>query len=346
NMLMRDPVIFRWIDNYGPYPMYDFAHPLSDFFEGINHSLCTLEFEVHREFYEWVLDNLVTIGTRPRQIEFSRLNMSHTITSKRKINSMIEAGIVSGWDDPRLPTISGLRARGYTPSSIREFCDRIGVTKFNGISDYAVLESILREELNKSSSRLMVVLDPLEVEIANITEPIKVTVDNNPEDESAGSRELYVTSKIWIERDDFRVEANRKYHRLKTGGIVRLKGGVVIECVGHEEDSDGNIAKVNCVMIEAPEKVKGTIHWVGSESESIEVKDYRDLFLAKEPGKETGDFLDDLNKDSLVVYNAKAERSAVDAEVGSRVQFLRKGYYIKTLDGYNKTVGLRSSFKD
>jgi len=353
NMHMRDPVIYRNIPGHGMYPMYDFAHPLSDYLEEITHSLCTLEFEVHRPFYEWVLDTLELEGVKPRQIEFSRLNMSHTIMSKRNIKRLIEEGKVAGWDDPRLPTISGLRERGFTPGSIREFCDRVGVTKFNAISDFAFLESILRDELNAKANRMMVVGDPIKLKIMNLDAPLEVEVDNNPEDPSVGTRKLKMGSELWIEREDFRADANRKYHRLKIkdGHYVRLKGGVVVEAVGYKSDVHGVVEEVYCSVIDNPDKVKTTIHWVDCESAvNVILKEYEPLFLAKEPGKATDDFMDDLNPSSLVTKLGYGEPGIDSIESGDRLQFLRKGYYIsKSKHGANifyKTVGLKSSFKE
>lgn len=350
NMHMRDPVIYRNIPGHGMYPMYDFAHPITDYLEGITHSLCTLEFEVHRPFYEWVLDNLDLEGVLPRQIEFSRLNLSHAIMSKRHMKRLIEEGVVDGWDDPRLPTIAGIRARGFTASSIREFCERIGVTKFNAVSDYALLESILREELNVTSNRMMVVSDPLKLEIVDMEASLECEIDNNPEDLSAGTRKVMMGSELWIDRDDFRVDANRKYHRLKVkdGHYVRLKGGVVVECIGYEADNDLNPTKVFCKIVESPDKVKATIHWVdANDAVPVTIKEYDALFLAKEPGARTGDFIDDVNPNSLVVKEGFGEPGIKDVKEGSTLQFLRSGYYVKNADGsFNKTVGLRSSFKE
>lgn len=349
NLLMRDPVIFRVIEGYGLYPMYDFAHPLSDYIEGISHSLCTLEFEVHRPLYEWVLEHVVeNIDMCPRQIEFSRLNLSHAVMSKRHFNRMIEEGVVDGLDDPRLPTIAGLRNRGFTPSSIREFCNRVGITKFKGITEYALLESILRDELNASANRYMAVMDPLEVVITNLDEGLTVDVENNPEDSSAGTRSVFMSNKIWIEKEDFRVEANRKFYRLKLDGNVRLKGGVVINCTDYDTDDSGEVTRVYCKVVDSSEKVKSTIHWVDSNvGKSVVVNEYDNLFIAKEPGKETGDFMDDVNPNSLTVFSGFMEPALDRLKPGERVQFLRKGYYIKNEDGsFNKAVGLRSSFKE
>ena len=347
NLLMRDPVIFRYIDGFGMYPTYDFAHPLSDYIEKITHSLCTLEFVEHRPLYNWVLNSLELKGRLPVQIEFSRLNLSHTIMSKRNILKLIENDVVESFEDPRLPTISGLRNRGFTPSSIRKFCEKVGVTKFNGVTEYALLEHFLREELNKTAPRIMAVTKPLLVKITNLHSPLFVEVENNPENKDEGKRTLLLSNKIWIESDDFKKEPEKKFFRLSVGSSVRLKGGAIITCESFEVNEKGEIAHINCKLADNNTKVKSTIHWVDyTESIPVEIREYEHLFNSVSPGKETGDFMDDINPESLKVFNGFCEEAAT--KINGNVQFLRKGYYFKVNNSnkitFNKTVSLKSSF--
>lgn len=364
NMILRDPIIYRIIDEphhrtkdkWRIYPMYDFAHPLSDYIEGISDSLCTLEFEVHRPLYNWVLENCDLGNRLPEETEFARLNIDSTVMSKRKINTLIENSLVKGFDDPRLPTISGLRRRGFTPTAIKEFCDRVGVTKRESIVSYSLLEEILRNELNKTSNRLMGVFDPIKVVITNWDEyEVEwVEVENNPEDESAGKRLIAFTKEIWIERDDFREVANRKYHRLKLGGEVRLKGAYVIKANEIIKDESGKIKEIHCTFdpnsksgMELDRKIKGTIHWVSCGfGINMRVNEYDRLFNVESP---SDDFLNEINKDSLVVNkNAVFEPSVKDIKLGVPVQMMRKGYYTLDKDGIslNKTVSLKEGWKD
>lgn len=356
NLIMRDPVIYRLVEDE-LYPMYDFSHPITDWAEWVSHSLCTLEFEVHRPFYNWTLESLELKGVIPRQIEFSRLNMTHTVMSKRVLKELVDSGAVDGWDDPRMPTISGLRRRGFTPHSIKDFCDRVGVTKVEGRIDHRLLENCLREELNKESNRIMVVIDPIKLTIKNWDKGVEyLDIENNPESDTAGTRSVPFSKNLYIEREDFREEANRKYHRLKLGGEVRLKSGYVVKAIGCIKDSDGNIVEVICEY--DPEsrsgkpldrKVKGTIHWVSLEHcEPIEVRDYDVLFLESAPKT-----IESFNEDSIVVHTDSVAEPAINS-VSSKypVQFMRKGYYIlddKMTDNHivmNRAVDLRSSFKE
>ena len=362
NMILRDPVIYRIIemshhrtgDKWKVYPMYDFAHPLSDYIEGTTDSLCTLEFEVHRPLYMWVLENCDLDGEFPEETEFARLNIDSTVMSKRKINALIEGGFVSGFDDPRLLTISGLRRRGFTSSSIREFCDRVGVTKRESVVSYSLLEEILRGELNKKSRRLMGVFDPVKVVIDNWEGVKWCEIENNPEDINSGKRKVPFTKEIWIEREDFREEANNKYNRLKLGGEVRLKGAFVIMANSVVKDELGNIIEIHCTYDPESEsgkelgrRIKGTIHWVSLEfGANIPVNEYDKLFMTENP---SDDFLNELNENSLLVNrSAIFEPETMNLEVGVPVQMMRKGYYVLDNDGVslNKTVSLKEGWKE
>jgi glutaminyl-tRNA synthetase len=362
NMILRDPVIYRIInkthhhigDAWKIYPMYDFAHPLSDYFEGITDSLCTLEFEVHRPLYNWILNNLDLTNELPEETEFARLNIDYTVMSKRKLKRLVEEGFVSGWDDPRMPTISGLRRRGYTPESIKEFCERVGVTRHDSLIGYNLLEECLRNDLNKRANRLMGVMDPIKVVITNWdggTEMIEV--ENNPEDEAAGKRMIPFAGEIWIEGEDFREVADNKFFRLKIGGEVRLKGAYVIKADEVIKDGD-KIVEIRCtydpltksgMLIER--KIKGTIHWVSVEhGVNVEVREYGKLFSDATPDKYEDDFINYLEKDSLVINNSAVfEPSVIDCNPGTPVQMVRKGYYVRDLDSdkivFNKTVSLK-----
>jgi glutaminyl-tRNA synthetase len=359
NMILRDPVIYRIIntthhntgDTWKIYPMYDFAHPLSDYNESITDSLCTLEFEVHRPLYMWVLENCDLENDLPEETEFSRLNIDYTIMSKRKLKLLVDEGIVDGWDDPRLPTISGLRRRGYTPESIKDFCDRVGVTRKESIVSHLLLEECLRNDLNIRSNRMMGVMDPVKLVITNWDKGTEmVEVENNPGDEKAGKRMVPFSGELWIEREDFREEANRKYHRLKLDGEVRLKGGYVVKATNVIKDGDV-ITEIHCTYdplsksgMELDRKIKGTIHWVSVEhGVNMIVNEYDRLFINESPDKE-GNLLDNINTDSLII-NDKAvfEPSVVDMK--GTVQMMRKGYYILDKNGsINKTVSLKEGW--
>lgn len=362
NMILRDPVMYRIInkshhhvgDAWKIYPMYDFAHPLSDYIEGITDSLCTLEFEVHKPLYNWFLNNLDLTDELPEETEFSRLNIDYTVMSKRKLKRLVEEGFVSGWDDPRMPTLSGLRRRGYTPESIREFCERVGVTRHDSLISYNLLEECLRNDLNKKANRLMGVMDPIKVVITNWTgETEMIEVENNPEDNSAGTRTIPFTGEVWIEAEDFREEADNKFFRLKPGGEVRLKGAYVIKANEVIKNGD-NITEIRCTYdpltksgLPIERKIKGTIHWVSVEhGVNVEVREYGKLFYDATPDKYEDDFINYLSKDSLIV-NTKAvfEPSVLFCVPGTPVQMVRKGYYVRDIESdnivFNKTVSLK-----
>ncbi len=349
NLHMRDPVIYRIMrahhyragNKWCIYPTYDFAHPIEDALEKITHSLCTLEFEVHRPLYDWFIENL-EFDAKPRQIEFSRLNVTYTVMSKRKLLELVRDGHVKGWDDPRMPTIAGLRRRGFTPESIRNFCKRVGVTKFDGFTDIALLEHCLREELNKSAPRAMAVLDPVKVVIENFPADQVEMVEaiNNPEDPAAGSRKIPFSRELYIERDDFREEASKKYFRLAPGKEVRLRYGYFITCTSFTKDPvTGNVTEIRCTYDpatrggNAPDgrKVKGTIHWVAaSHAMPAEIRLYDRLFKVEHPEDvaEGLDYKTNLNTDSLKVVKAMVEPSLATTAAGARFQFERKGYFI------------------
>jgi glutaminyl-tRNA synthetase len=373
NITMRDPTIYRIKkashhrtgDTWCIYPMYDFTHCISDSIEGITHSICTLEFENNRPLYDWVLGQLGI--HHPQQIEFARLNLTYTLLSKRILLKLVRQKTVSGWNDPRMPTISGFRRRGYTPSSIRAFCDKIGVAKFNSTIDIVVLENSLREELNKAAPRVMAVLDPLKVVITNYPEGKTEEMEavNNPEDPAAGSRKLPFSRELYIERDDFREDAPKKFFRLMPGGEVRLRYGYFIKCEKAVKDASGKITGLHCTY--DPEtrggnnppdgrKVKGTIHWVSAKQAfKAEVRLYGHLFAAKDPGgvPEGGDILMNLNPRSLeTVSGALLEPSLKDAKPGERFQFERLGYFfadpVDSQPGrpvFNRAVTLRDTWE-
>ena len=364
NMILRDPVIYRIIttphhrtgDSWKIYPMYDFAHPLSDYIEGITDSLCTLEFEVHRPLYMWVLENCDLGNPLPEETEFARLNIDWTVMSKRKLKRLVEEGHVSGWDDPRIPTISGLRRRGFTPTSIRDFCDRISVTKRESVVSYSLLEECLRSELNKTANRLMGVFDPIKLVITNWNSGVEmVSIENNPEDETSGMREVPFSGELWIESEDFREEANAKYHRLKLGGEVRLKGAYVVKANEVIKDSNGEIIEIRCTYdpmsksgMVLDRKIKGTIHWVSCETGvRMRVNEYDRLFTTSEPDRGEEGFIFFLNPNSLVVNDwAVFEPEVKNCKIGVPVQMMRKGYYVLDLDGksFNKTVSLKEGW--
>jgi len=370
NMNMRDPIMYRILHETHPrtgdewciYPMYDWAHGQSDSIEGITHSLCSIEFEDHRPLYDWYLDQLGV--HHPQQIEFARLNVNHTVVSKRKLIQLVEEGHVNGWDDPRMPTISGLRRRGYTPGSIRDFCDRIGMAKKGNLVDIALLEHCLREDLNKSAPRVMGVLNPLKVVITNIPEGevIELEAVNNPEDPSMGNRKIPFSRELFIEKDDFMEEAPKKFFRLKPGGEVRLRNAFFVKCEEVIKDAGGKIIELHCtydpetISGSAPDgrKVKATIHWVSAEhSLEAEVRLYEHLFSAEDPNdvKKGETFTKHLNPNSLeVLESCRVEPSLAGAEAGYRCQFERLGYFCvdpDSTDGklvFNRTVTLRDTW--
>ena len=374
NMHMRDPLMYRIInaphhrtgDKWHIYPMYDWAHGESDYIEGITNSLCSLEFEIHRPLYEWFVENIKSEEYQPLQTEFSRLNLNYTVMSKRKLLQLVEEGIVKGWDDPRMPTISGLRRRGYTPKSIRDFIEAVGVSKRNNIIDVAMLENSVKNDLNKTAPRVMAVLDPIKVIIDNYPEGETEWLDaeNSQEDESLGFRKVPFSREILIEREDFREQANKKFFRLKLGGKeVRLKNAYIIKGESVEKDADGNITVIHASYDplsrsgsgteESQRKVKGTLHWVSAEQAiDAEVRLYDRLFMDENPdgNKEKG-FKEFLNPDSLEVITAKVEPYLKDAKPEDRFQFQRKGYFVADKDStadklvFNRTVGLRDSWK-
>ncbi len=372
NMNMRDPTLYRIRhgvihhqtgSEWCLYPMYDYTHPISDAIEGITHSLCTLEFEDHRPLYDWCLDN-ISIGCHPRQYEFSRLNLQYTIMSKRKLTQLVDEGHVSGWNDPRMPTIAGLRRRGYTPASIRTFSDRIGVTKSDNSVEMGMLEACIREDLDKNAPRAMAVLHPLKIVIENFPEGQveELQAFNHPKDESMGSRTLKFTREIYIDRADFREEANKKYKRMVTGGEVRLRNSYVIKCEDVIKGSNGEITELRCsydpdTLGKNPEgrKVRGVIHWVSaSEGIKAEVRVYDSLFNHPTPDgdREVESFIDHLNPESLTILTeCVVEPSLAQAEPGSSFQFEREGYFcVDSIDSgpdrlvFNRTVTLRDSW--
>ncbi len=372
NLHMRDPVLYRIRktphhrtgNKWCLYPMYDFTHCLSDSIEGITHSLCTLEFEVHRPLYDWVLDN-VTIDCRPRQIEFARLNLTYTVLSKRKLLKLVEEGHVGGWDDPRMPTVSGLRRRGYTPASIRSFCKTIGMTKFNSLTDVALLEHSIRQDLNDTTPRRMAVLRPLKVVITNFDEGKVEELDaaNHPKDPDAGTRTVPFTREIYVERDDFMEEPPAKFFRLGPGREVRLRFAYFITCNEVIRNAAGEVTELHCTYDpetrggNAPDgrKVKGTIHWVSAaHAHEAEVRLYDRLFTVENPNKEEDGetYLDHLNPGSLeVISDARLEPGLAKAEPGERFQFERLGYFCADVTNsqpgepvFNRTVTLRDTW--
>jgi glutaminyl-tRNA synthetase len=369
NMHMRDPLIYRIKkathhntgDEWCIYPMYDYAHPLSDWFEGITHSLCTLEFEIHRPLYDWFL-NALKLGNLPRQIEFARLNLTYTVMSKRKLLEMVQESFVAGWDDPRMPTICGLRRRGYTPESIRNFADKIGVAKRDAMTDVALLEHSIREDLNKRAPRVMAVLNPLKVIITNYPDGKVEEMEtiNNPEDEMMGTRKIPFSKEIYIEQDDFREDPPKKFHRLYPGNEVRLKSAYIIKCNEVIKKENGEIAELHCTY--DPEtksgsgstrSVKGTIHWVSAQHAiKAEVRLYDRLFLIEDPSShEELSFKELINPNSLeILDNCYIEPELAKAKKGDKFQFIRNGYFCVdplSTDSklvFNRTVGLRDSW--
>ncbi len=371
NFNMRDPVLYRirHVEHHRQgtkwciYPMYDFAHPIQDALEGITHSLCSLEFEDHRPLYEWVVNNL-DLPSKPRQIEFARLNITNTVMSKRKLRYLVENGLVSGWDDPRMPTLCGLRRRGYTPQSIKNFADRIGVSKAASVVEYSFLEFCLREDLNENAPRAMAVLDPVKLTITNYPEDKSETFDFeiNPAKENAGTRPVSFSKHLWIERDDFMEEPVKKYNRLYPGNEVRLKSAYIVKCTGCVKDDSGNVTEVLCEY--DPEtrggntpdgrKVRGTIHWVNAgDCADAEIRLYSNLFTDDDPGASDKSFEESLNRDSLRIFKGcKVEKHLASAAAPANFQFLRTGYFaVDNRDSspehlvFNRSVALKDSFK-
>ena len=371
NMNMRDPVIYRIKhcthhrtgDKWCIYPMYDFAHPISDWIEGITHSICTLEFEAHRPLYDWFLIEL-GLQNRPQQIEFARLNLTYTMMSKRKLLELVQTKAVLGWNDPRMPTVCGFRRRGFTPSSIREFCSRIGVSKADSMVDVNLLYFCIREELNQTANRVMAVIDPVKLVIDNweAGKVEMIEVENNPNDPNAGTRKVPFSGELYIEADDFMEEPPKKYFRLKPEGEVRLKGAYFVTCKSVEKDADGKVKVIHCVYDplskggESPDgrKVKGTIHWVSAaHAVDAEVRLIDNLFTLEDPAQvpEGEDWHDYLNPNSMVVKQAKVEPALADAKLEDRFQFMRQGYFCLDSEDskpghlvFNRTVGLKDSF--
>ena len=371
NFNMRDPVLYRirYIEHHRQgtkwciFPMYDFAHPIQDALEGITHSLCSLEYEEHRPLYDWVVNN-VSVPSRPRQIEFARLSIDHTVMSKRKLRQLVEQGYVSGWDDPRMPTLCGMRRRGYTPASIRNFCERIGVAKNPSVVEYAFLEHCLREDLNESARRVMAVLNPLKLTVTNYPEnqSEEFSVENNPNKPEDGERIVPFSRNLWIEAEDFMEEPAKKYFRLFPGNEVRLKGAYVVKCTGCVKDENGQVVEVLCEYDPNSRggdpadgrKIKGTIHWVDAEScADAEVRLYDNLFTDVDPDAGDKNFLDCLNPDSLTVLShCKVEKSLIYAEPSDRFQFMRQGYFCADSKDstpehpvFNRAVSLKDSYK-
>ena len=367
NMLMRDPILYRIKhahhhrtgDAWCIYPMYDFAHGQSDSIENITHSICTLEFVPHRELYDWLIDQLAIYPSH--QYEFARRNINYTVTSKRKLLQLVNEGHVTGWDDPRMPTISGLRRRGFTPESIRDFCDRIGVAKRENMVDVGLLEFCVREHLNKVAQRRMVVFDPLKVVITNYTDAEELLpTENNPEDPNGGTRMVPFSAEIYIEQEDFMENPPKKYFRLAPGQMVRLKSAYIIRCDEVVKDANGNVTELRCTYIPESKSgsdtsginVKGTLHWVSAKhAVSAEVRLYDRLFRVEDPTDEEGDFKDYLNPDSLqVLQRVYAEPDLLNADLNSRYQFLRKGYFCLDKDSktghliFNRTVTLKDAW--
>ena len=374
NMLMRDPVIYRVVDSHHPrtkdkwkiYPMYDWTHGESDYIEQVSHSLCTLEFKPHRDLYDWFLDLVVEPKKiRPKQREFARLNLSHTITSKRKLLSLVEKGFVSGWDDPRMPTISGLRRRGYTPDALKKFVTTAGVARRENIIEMSLLEFCAREDLNKKCNRLMVVQAPLKLTISNYPEDQveELPLVNNPENEDSGQRKVTFSKQVYIEQTDFLEDPPKKYFRLSPGNEVRLKGAYIIKAERTVKDSNGNIIEIICTYdpksksgsgsAESQRKVKGTLHWVSCASNTpVEIREYDRLFEHPSPGDfSVEDLSKAINNDSITVFHGFGEKELSKSNVSESFQFQRKGYYIKDIDStsekhvFNKTVSLRDNWK-
>jgi glutaminyl-tRNA synthetase len=370
NMNLRDPVLYRIMhahhhntgNNWCIYPMYDFAHPLEDALEHVTHSLCTLEFENHRPLYDWFIQNC-PVPSKPRQIEFARLNLTYTVMSKRKLLELVQANLVNGWNDPRLPTLSGLRRRGYPPEAIVHFCKRVGITKFSGTTDVALLEFDVRDFLNHSAPRRMAVMDPVKVLLENwSTEPLpSAEISNHPQNPQMGNRDVLISDEVWIERDDFMEVPEKKFHRLGPGRHVRLKGGHIIRCTGFDKDPEGNISLIRAEILpgtvgaESPEGIecKAAIHWVDAVTGvDAEVRVYDRLFTVEDPDGAEGGFISVLNPDSLKTIIAKIEPVLAEVASGFSCQFERTGYFVADsidhLPGnkpvFNRTVALKDSW--
>ena len=366
NINLRDPTLYRIRrvahhqtgDEWVIYPTYDYAHGQEDAIEGISHSICTLEFEDHKPLYDWFIDNL-PVPSRPRQYEFARLNVNYTVTSKRKLKLLVDSGVVSGWDDPRMPTIAGMRRRGYTPAALRHFCEEVGTSRSDGVVDVAMLESAVRNDLNVTAPRVMAVLNPLKLQITNLEAPEVLLVANHPADDTQGKREVQLGPEIWIDKDDFRQGANKKFKRLVLGKRVRLRGGYVIEAERCDVDANGEVTAVYASIVpqtlgEDPDdgiKAKGVIHWVDAATGiSAEIRSYDRLFTVEDPSK--ADNMDDVvNPMSLVVGQAIVEASLASADPEDRFQFEREGYFVAdrfdhTSDKlvFNKVIGLRDTW--
>ena len=373
NMHMRDPIMYRIIkhphhrtgNTWNVYPMYDFAHGQSDYFEGVTHSICTLEFEVHRPLYDWFVDELADDSYRPRQLEFNRLNLTYTVMSKRKLLQLVKENLVAGWDDPRMPTICGLRRRGYTPSSIRNFIDRIGYTKYDGLISVSLLEHSIREELNKTANRVSAVINPVKLVITNYPEGQveNLIAENNPESPEAGSHEIPFTRELYIEREDFMENPPKKFFRMTPGQEVRLKSAYIVKCTGCKKNEAGEVEEIYCEydpltksgMPESGRKVKGTLHWVSAQyNQKVEVRLYDRLFNVENPAEEKErDFRELLNPDSLIVKtDCRIEPYLASiAKPGDRFQFQRMGYFCVDSDAtsdkliFNRTVALKDSWQ-
>lgn len=378
DMLLRDPVIYRIIQTphhrtgtqWHCYPMYDFAHGQSDYFEGVTHSICTLEFVPHRPLYDLFVDYLKEMDgsdnqmddNRPRQIEFNRLNLTYSVMSKRKLHTLVDEKLVTGWDDPRMPTLCGMRRRGYSPESIRKFIDSIGYTKFDALNDIALLEASVREDLNERATRVSAVLDPVSLIITNYPEgkTEEMTAINNPEDETAGSHTIQFTKKLWIERTDFMEDAPKKFFRMTPGKEVRLKNAYIIKCTGCKKDDQGRITEIEATydpesrsgMPGANRKVKGTLHWVSQDNcKEAEIREYDRLFTVENPSADERDFRELLNPNSLhILQHCYVENYVADRKPGEYLQFQRIGYFMADLDSipehliYNKTVNLKDTW--
>ena len=379
NMHFRDPIIYRIIQTphhrtgtkWHCYPMYDFAHGQSDYFEGVTHSICTLEFVPHRPLYDKFIDFLKEYDgsakqglgdNRPRQIEFNRLNLTYTVMSKRKLHTLVDEHLVNGWDDPRMPTLCGMRRRGYSPESIKDFINSIGYTKFDALNDVALLEAAVREDLNKRATRVSAVLDPVKLVIANYPEEKTEQLEaiNNPEDETAGTHVISFSRNLWIERADFMEDAPKKFFRMTPGKEVRLKNAYIVKCIGCKKDENGNIIEIEAEydpesksgMAGANRKVKGTLHWVNADDcVKAEIREYDRLFSVENPSADDRDFHELLNPNSLHVFtNCYVERYAADMKPGQYLQFQRIGYFMADPDTtsakpvFNKTVGLKDTW--
>jgi glutaminyl-tRNA synthetase len=368
NMLMRDPIIYRikHADHHRTgstwciYPMYDFAHGQSDSIESITHSLCTLEYVSHRELYDWFIEKLEIFPSH--QYEFARLNLTYTVMSKRKLLQLVNEGHVSGWNDPRMPTISGLRRRGYTAASIREFCERIGIAKRENLIELSLLEFCVREDLNKTANRVMAVMDPIKMIITNYNQDSEILIgENNPEaEDKGGQREIPFSKELWIEREDFMEEPAKKWFRLAPGAMVRLKFAYIVKCEDFKKDENGNITEIYCTYFPDSKSgedtsginVKGTIHWVSAmHAKTAEIRNYDRLFTVESPDSEEGDFKDYLNPDSVeVIENAYIEPYLAEANAETGYQFIRKGYYTLDSDStaeklvFNRTVSLKDAW--